>query len=34
LEIVPTLMRDWCTVCVEHTIDWEIILDSLDGNPR
>jgi hypothetical protein len=34
LEIVPNLMRDWSTVCVERTIDSEIILDSLDGTSR
>jgi hypothetical protein len=34
LEIVLTLMRDWCTVCVERTIGTEIVLDALDGTPR
>jgi hypothetical protein len=34
LEIVLTLMRDWCTVCVERTIGSEIILDSLGGTAR
>ena len=26
--------QDRCTVCVEHTIGWEIILDAPDGTPR
>jgi hypothetical protein len=34
LGIVLTLMRDWCTVCVEHTIGSEILFDELDGTPR
>jgi hypothetical protein len=34
LEIVLTLMRDWCTVCVEHSIGLEIVFDELDGTPR
>jgi hypothetical protein len=34
LEIVLTLMRDWCTVYVERTIGSEIILDTPDGTPR
>jgi hypothetical protein len=29
LEIVLTLTQDRCTVCVEHTIGLEIILDAL-----
>jgi hypothetical protein len=33
MEIVLTLVRDWCTVCVERTIGLEIILDVLDGTP-
>jgi len=32
LEIVLILMQDWCTVCMEHTICLEIILDAPDGN--
>ena len=32
LEIVLILTQDRCTVCVEHTIGWEIILDTPDGN--
>ena len=31
LEIVPILKHDRCTVCVEHTIGSEIILDTPDG---
>ena len=34
LEIVLILMQDRCTVCVEHTIGLEIILDGPDGTPR
>jgi hypothetical protein len=34
LEIVLTLMRDTYTVCAEHTIGLEIILDTPDGTPR
>jgi hypothetical protein len=34
LKIVLILMRDWCTVCVEHSIGLEIVLDALDGTPR
>jgi hypothetical protein len=33
LEIVQILMRDWCTVCVEHTMGSKIILDAPDGSP-
>jgi hypothetical protein len=33
LGIVLTLMRDWCTVCVERTIDIEIVLDAPNGTP-
>ena len=28
------LTQDRCTVCVEHTIGSEIILDAPDGTPR
>ena len=28
------LTQDRCTVCVEHTIGWEIILDAPAGTPR
>ena len=31
-DIVLILMQDSCTVCVEHTIGWGIILDTPDGN--
>jgi hypothetical protein len=34
LEIVLILTQDRCTVCVECTIDSEIILDAPDGTPR
>jgi hypothetical protein len=27
-------VQDSCTVCTEHTIGIEIILDALDGTPR
>jgi hypothetical protein len=27
-------VQDWCTVCTEHTIGIEIVLDALDGTPR
>jgi CO dehydrogenase/acetyl-CoA synthase alpha subunit len=33
-EIVLVPMQDRCTVCTEHTIGIEIILDALDGTPR
>ena len=31
LEIVLILTQDRCTVCVEHTIGSEIVLDAPDG---
>ena len=34
LEIVLTLTQDRCTVCDEHTIGAETILDAPDGTPR
>ena len=34
LDIVLILMQDRCTVCIEHTIASEIILDAPDGTPR
>ena len=34
LEIVLILMQDRCTVCVEHTVGSEIVLDAPDGTPR
>jgi hypothetical protein len=34
LEIVLILTPDRCTVCVEHNISVEIILDAPDGTPR
>jgi hypothetical protein len=34
LEIVLILIQDWCTVCIEHTIGSEIVLDASDGTPR
>ena len=33
-DIVLILTQDRCSVCVEHTIGSEIILDALDGTPR
>ena len=33
-DIVLILTQDRCTVCVECTIDQEIILDAPDGTPR
>jgi hypothetical protein len=33
-EIVLILMQDRCTVCAEHTIGLEIVLDTPDGTPR
>jgi hypothetical protein len=34
LETVLESVQDRCTVCTEHTIGIEIILDALDGTPR
>jgi hypothetical protein len=34
LEILLILTQDRCTVCAEHTIGLEIILDAPDGTPR
>jgi hypothetical protein len=34
LETVLVLMQYRCTVCAEHTIGSEIILDAPDGTPR
>jgi hypothetical protein len=34
LEIVLILTQDRCTVCVEHTIVLEIVLDTPDETPR
>ena len=34
LETVLILTQDRCTVCVEHIIGSEIILDAPDGIPR
>jgi hypothetical protein len=34
LEKVLILTQDRCTVCTEHTIGIEIVLDTLDGTPR
>ena len=33
-DIVLILKQDRCTVCVEHTIGFEIVLDAPDGSPR
>jgi hypothetical protein len=34
LETVLVSVQDRSTVCIEHTIGIEIILDALDGTPR
>ena len=34
LDIVLILTQDRCTVCAEHTIGSEIILDAPDVTPR
>ena len=34
LEIVLIFLQDRCTICVEHTIGSEIVLDGPDGTPR
>jgi hypothetical protein len=34
LEIVVIFTQDWCTVCMEITINTEIVLDASDGTPR
>jgi hypothetical protein len=34
LEIVLILTQDRCTVCDQHTIGLEIILNTPDGSPR
>jgi hypothetical protein len=34
LETVLVLVKDRCTICTEHTIGIEIVLDALDGTPR
>jgi hypothetical protein len=34
LEMVLILMQDRCTVCAEHIIGLEVILDTPDGTPR
>ena len=31
LEIVLVLTQDRCTVCAEHTVGTEIVLDAPDG---
>jgi hypothetical protein len=31
---IVVLVQDRCTVCIEHTIGLEIILDIPDGTPR
>jgi hypothetical protein len=33
LEIVLILTQDRCTVCAEHTIGSEIVLDKPEGSP-
>jgi hypothetical protein len=34
LETVLVLVQDRCSVCTEHTIGIEVVLDTLDGTPR
>jgi hypothetical protein len=34
LEIALVLVQDWCTVCTEHTVGIDIVLDAVDGTPR
>jgi hypothetical protein len=34
LEIVLVSVQVWSTVCTEHTIGIEIVLDELDQTPR
>jgi hypothetical protein len=34
LEIVPLLLHDWCTDCVEHTVGSDIVLEATDGTQR
>ena len=34
LDIELILTQDWCTVCVERTIDSKIVLEAPDGTPR
>jgi hypothetical protein len=34
LETVLVLVHDRCSVCTEHTIGIEVVLDTLDGTPR
>jgi hypothetical protein len=34
LETVLVSVQDRSTVCTEHTICIEIVLDALDGTPR
>jgi hypothetical protein len=34
MEIVLIFTQDRCVVCVEHTIEMEIMLDAPDGTPR
>jgi hypothetical protein len=29
-----TLVHGWCTVCVEHTVGLEIVLEAPNGTPR
>jgi hypothetical protein len=34
LGTMLVLVQGWSTVCTEHTIGIEIVLDELDGIPR
>ena len=34
LEILLIQTQDWCTVCAEHTLGSDVVLDAPDGTPR
>jgi hypothetical protein len=34
LEVELVSVQGWCTVCTEHTIGIEIVLDEFDPTPR
>jgi hypothetical protein len=31
LEIVLLLMQDWCTICINHSVDSKIVFEATDG---
>jgi hypothetical protein len=31
LEIVLLLMQDWCTICVNHSVDSKLVFEATDG---